>query len=84
MFKAAKPAAGKATATVVTLPTGENVVISITKVIDGVMSADDKKKMELATKNIAKAVGQNEFEAVLGSLQADTDGSIAKPKPVTQ
>ncbi|SJM95949.1 PpiC-type peptidyl-prolyl cis-trans isomerase [Crenothrix polyspora] len=80
IFKAAKPAVGKATATTVTLPTGENIVISITKITDGVMSAEDKKKLDLATKNIAKAVGQNEFEAVLGSLQADTDVSIATPK----
>ncbi|WP_394753337.1 SurA N-terminal domain-containing protein [Crenothrix sp.] len=82
IFKAAKPVAGKATATAVTLPTGENIVISITKVIEGVMSEADKKKLDLATKNIAKAVGQNEFEAVLSSLQADTDVSIAKQKPV--
>ncbi|SJM89835.1 SurA N-terminal domain-containing protein [Crenothrix polyspora] len=82
VFKAAKPLAGKATAILVTLPTGENIVASITKVTDGVMSEDDKKKMELATKNIAKAIGQNEFEAVLGSLQADTDVAIATPKPI--
>jgi peptidyl-prolyl cis-trans isomerase D len=84
IFKAAKPVVGKATAATVTLPTGENVVISVSKVTDGVMSEDDKKKMTLATKNIAKAVGQTEFEAVLDSLQADTDVSIATPKATQQ
>jgi peptidyl-prolyl cis-trans isomerase D len=83
IFKAAKPVAGKPTATTVALPTGENIVVSITKVADGVMSEEDKKKMDLATKNIAKAVGQNEFEAVLSSLQAGADISIADPKATT-
>jgi peptidyl-prolyl cis-trans isomerase D len=82
IFKAAKPVAGKATTFTVGLPTGEQVVVSLKKVAIGVISDDDKKQMELAKKNLAKAFGQSEFNAMLASLQANADVSIkAQPKP---
>jgi peptidyl-prolyl cis-trans isomerase D len=83
IFKAAKPVAGKATTFAVGLPTGEQVVVSLKKVALGVISDDDKKQMELAKKNLAKAFGQSEFNAMLASLQANADVAI-KVQPKTQ
>jgi peptidyl-prolyl cis-trans isomerase D len=82
IFKAAKPVAGKVTTFTVGLSTGEQVVVSLKKVAIGVISDDDKKQMDLAKKNLAKAFGQSEFNAMLASLQANADVSIkAQPKP---
>jgi len=83
IFKAAKPVAGKATIFDVALPTGEQVVVSLKKVTPGVMSEEDKKQMDLAKKNLAKAFGQSEFNAMLASLQTKADVSI-KAQPKTQ
>ncbi|WP_374087429.1 SurA N-terminal domain-containing protein [Methylomicrobium lacus] len=79
VFKAAKPVGGKPTILVAELPDGAQAVVSLNKVTPGVMSEDDKKKMELATKNIAKAFGQAEFNAMLETLEADADVEINKP-----
>ncbi len=76
IFKAAKPVAGKPAVFIAELPAGEQVVVSLSKVTEGVMTEDDKKQMELATKNIAKAFGQTEFNALINSLQADADVSV--------
>lgn len=76
IFKAAKPVGEKPSVFISALPSGEQVVVSISKVKDGVMSDDDKKQLTLATKNIAKAFGQSEFAAVVGSLQAEADISV--------
>jgi peptidyl-prolyl cis-trans isomerase D len=76
IFKAAKPAAGKVTIINVALPKGEQVVVSLKKVIPGVMSDEDKKQLELAKKNLAKAFGQSEFNSMLASLQAKADVSV--------
>jgi peptidyl-prolyl cis-trans isomerase D len=76
IFKAAKPVGEKPSVFISPLPSGEQVVISISKVKDGVMNEDDKKQLTLATKNIAKAFGQSEFAAVVGSLQAEADISV--------
>jgi peptidyl-prolyl cis-trans isomerase D len=82
IFKAAKPVAGKATTFAIGLTTGEQVVVSLKKVAFGVMSDEDKKQMELAKKNLAKAFGQSEFNAMLASLQANADISIkSQTKP---
>jgi peptidyl-prolyl cis-trans isomerase D len=79
VFKAAKPAAGKPTILIAELPDGAQAVASLTKVTPGVMSEDDKKKMDLATKNIAKAFGQAEFNAMLATLEADADIEVGQP-----
>jgi len=80
IFKAAKPVAGKPTIFIAELPEGEQAVVSLSKVKEGVMTEDDKKQLELATKNIAKAFGQTEFNALINSLQADADISVKAPK----
>ena len=73
IFKAAKPLGGKPSVFIAALPSGEQVVVSLSKVTAGIMSEDDKKQMELAKKNIANAFGQVEFNQVLSSLQAEAD-----------
>lgn len=80
IFKAAKPVAGKPAVFIAELPAGEQAVVSLSKVADGVMTEDDKKQMDLATKNIARAFGQTEFNALINSLQADADVSVNAPK----
>lgn len=79
IFKAAKPIGGKPSVFTTALPSGEQVVVSLSQVKEGVMSEEDKKQLELARKNIAKAFGQTEFTAVVSSLQAEADISV-KPQ----
>lgn len=79
VFKAAKPVAGKPSILTVAMPNGEQVVVSLNKVTEGVMSESDKKQQKLAEKNIAKAFGEAAFEAVINSLQASADVSISLP-----
>ncbi|MGZ8153440.1 MAG: SurA N-terminal domain-containing protein [Methylovulum sp.] len=76
IFKAAKPVGGKPSVFIAPLPSGEQIVVSLSKVTEGVMSESDKQKLELARRNIANAFGQVEFNAVMDSLQADTEISI--------
>ena len=76
VFKAAKPVGGKPSVFIAVLPSGEQVLVSLTKVTAGIMSEDDKKQMELAKKNIANAFGQTEFNQVLNSLQVEADVEI--------
>ena len=83
IFKAAKPVGGKPSVFITALPSGEQVVVSLSKVTPGIMSEDDKKQLELAKKNIANAFGQTEFNQVLNSLQAEADVVINK-KPQVQ
>lgn len=83
IFKAAKPAGDKPSVVIVPMPTGEQVIVRINKVTAGVMSDDDKKKMELAKKNIAHAFGQSEFNAVVNSLQSSADIKIT-PKATAE
>jgi peptidyl-prolyl cis-trans isomerase D len=78
IFRAAKPVGGKPTVFIAVLPSGEQVVVSLSKVTDGIMSEDDKKQLELAKKNIANAFGQIEFNEVLNSLQAEADVEVNK------
>lgn len=79
IFKAAKPVGGKLTVLTVAMPGGEQIVISLNKVTEGVMSESDKKQLKLAERNIAKAFGESMFEAVLDSLQADADVKVSPP-----
>jgi peptidyl-prolyl cis-trans isomerase D len=73
IFKAAKPVGGKASVFIAVLPSGEQIVVSLSKVTAGIMSEDDKKQLELAKKSIANAFGQTEFNEVINSLQAEAD-----------
>ncbi len=82
IFKAPKPIANKPSIFIAPQPSGEQIVVSLTKVSEGVMSEDDKKQLELAKKNIGNAFGETEFNAVLNSLQSDADitmGEVAVP-----
>jgi len=76
IFKAAKPVDNKPTLLTVGLDTGEQYVVRISKVTEGVMSESDKKQLKLAQLNIAKAFGETTFDAVLNSLQANADVTI--------
>lgn len=78
IFKAAKPVGDKPSVFIAVLPSGEQVVVSLSKVTAGIMSDDDKKQLELAKMNIAKAFGQTEFNEVLNSLQAEADVEVNK------
>jgi peptidyl-prolyl cis-trans isomerase D len=83
IFKAAKPAAGKTTTFGLALASGEQVVVNLKKVAPGSITKDDKKQLELAKKNLAKAFGQSEFNAMLASLQTKADVTV-KAQPKTQ
>ena len=83
IYKAAKPASGKATIFTVAMPSGEQVVVNLKKVTPGSLGEDDKKQLDLAKKNLAKAFGQSEFNAMLASLQANAD-VVVKPQPKAQ
>ncbi|UOA06931.1 SurA N-terminal domain-containing protein [Methylobacter sp. S3L5C] len=76
IFTAAKPDGTKPSVFIAALPSGEQVVVSLSKVTAGIMSEDDKKQMELAKKNIANAFGQTEFNQVLNSLQTEANVEI--------
>ncbi len=78
VFKAAKPVGDKPNVFVVALLSGEQAVVSLSKVTPGVMSESDKKQMDLAKKNIANAFGQSDFNQVLNSLQASADVKVHK------
>ncbi|MCX7098615.1 MAG: SurA N-terminal domain-containing protein [Methylococcales bacterium] len=81
IFKAAKPVGDKPSVFIAVLPTGEQVVVSLSKVTPGVMSESDKQQMDLAKKNIANAFGQTEFNQAINSLQAEADIEInTKPQ----
>jgi peptidyl-prolyl cis-trans isomerase D len=79
VFKAAKPVAGKPSVLTVAMPNGEQVVVSLNKITEGVMSDSDKKQKQLAEKNIAKAFGESAFQAVINSLQSNADVKINAP-----
>jgi peptidyl-prolyl cis-trans isomerase D len=73
IFKAAKPvAADQPTIFSVGLSTGEQAVVSLLAVTDGAVT-DDEKQQKLAKINIARALGQADFFAVLESLQTEKD-----------
>jgi peptidyl-prolyl cis-trans isomerase D len=81
VFKAAKPKANKPTVLVVAMPNGEQAVVSINKVTEGVMSESDKKQKQLAEKNLAKAFGDTLFQAVINTLTENADVSVSLPQP---
>lgn len=73
VFKAEKPAGEKPTILSVALANGDQAVVRLNKVQEGVMSDEDKKRMDLASKNIAKAFGQTLFNSVMTYLEKNTD-----------
>lgn len=81
LFKAPKPVGDKPSIFTVTLPTDEQVIVSLNKVTDGVLTEEDKKQLDLAKKNIGNALGQSEFNAAMNSLQAKADITIKEKAP---
>lgn len=76
VFKAAKPSDGKSVVEKIELASGEQVVMRLTKVGVGVMTDEDKKKQEIAAKNIAKALGQSMYSSSLKGLELEADVTI--------
>ncbi|TXK96202.1 peptidylprolyl isomerase [Methylococcaceae bacterium HT1] len=76
VFKAAKPIAGQPTVIVVGSPEGGQGVVSIIAVTDGVKTAEDAEKAELAFANIARALGQSDYAAVVDGMRVSTRVSI--------
>jgi len=76
IFKAAKPVLNKPSIFSVPMANGDQVILSLHKVTEGVMSNDEKKQLEVAKKNIANTFAQEEFNAVLSSLEASADIKI--------
>ncbi len=75
-FKAAKPIAGKTTVFVVDSPLGDQTVVNLLSVADGSLTIDDKEKAKLAKENIAKALGQSDYAAVIDGIRTSTNISI--------
>ncbi|WP_239650036.1 peptidylprolyl isomerase [Methylocucumis oryzae] len=79
IFKAAKPVGDKATVTTAVLPDGQQAVVRIVKVTEGEMSETDKKQTDIAKENIANLYGQDEFAALLTSLEKSADITVHQP-----
>jgi peptidyl-prolyl cis-trans isomerase D len=84
IFKAAKPIGDKSSIFTVGLTSHEQIVVNLTKVQDGAMTENDKQKVELAKKNISKAVGDSEFNALINTLEDNADVEINLPTTATQ
>ena len=76
VFKAAKPIAGQPTVIVVATPEGAQTVINLLAVNDGTETAEDAEKAKLATANIARALGQSDYAAVVDGMRQSTRVSI--------
>jgi peptidyl-prolyl cis-trans isomerase D len=80
VFKAPKPVANEPVVVVASDPDGSQTVIRLLRVKPGVISDSDKKNMQLAEKNMAKAFSQATFNAVLSELQANAGVVIRMPE----
>ncbi len=76
VFKAAKPVAGESTVIVVDTPEGDQTVVDLLAVTDGVKTAADAEKAKLALANIARALGQSDYAAVVDGIRASTKVTI--------
>ncbi|OQK17311.1 peptidylprolyl isomerase [Methyloprofundus sedimenti] len=72
IFRAAKPLAGQSTVIVVGTPEGDQIVVNLLSVTDGVKTAADAEKAKLAAANIARALGQSDYAAVVDGIRAST------------
>ena len=72
VFKAAKPVAGKPTVIVVDSPQGDQTVVNLISVADGGQTTEDKEKAKLAQANIARALGQSDYAAVIDGIRTST------------
>ncbi|MCK5190218.1 MAG: SurA N-terminal domain-containing protein [Methylococcales bacterium] len=81
VFKAARPEADSSTNFIVALPGGDQAVVSLLAVEEGLPKAKDEKQQEQAETNIAKAMGQASFNSVLNELKTDADINIRINQP---
>jgi peptidyl-prolyl cis-trans isomerase D len=81
IFKAAKPIADKPSIFIVALPTHEQIVVSLNKVEDGVLSEEDKAAANVMTKRMAKVIGESEFNSLINTLQEKADVEVHSPRP---
>ncbi len=73
-FKLAKPKlVEKPTLSIVELPTGEQVVLSLLGVTDGKPEAEDKKQQKLAEASLASVFGRTDYAATIKALQDSAD-----------
>ncbi|NOQ12883.1 MAG: peptidylprolyl isomerase [Methyloprofundus sp.] len=72
VFKAAKPVSGKSTVIVVDSPQGDQTVVNLLSVTDGRQTNDDKEKAKLAQANIARALGESDYAAVIDGIRVST------------
>jgi peptidyl-prolyl cis-trans isomerase D len=80
VFKAAKPVEGKTTVLTVEESSGAQTVVNVVAVKEGIMTSDDKSKIELAETNMAKAFGQSEFSSILESLRNNIEIKFKTPE----
>jgi len=80
VFKAAKPTGDKPTVFIVDYPDGQRAVVSLIKATAGSIDLQDAKKRENIEANIARALGQAVFNAVIKDLQAQADVNINTDK----
>ena len=76
VFKAAKPVAGQSTVIVLETPVGDQTVVNLLAVTDGVKTAADAEKSRLAVVNIARALGQSDYAAVVDGMRTSTRVAI--------
>ncbi len=75
VFKAAKPLVGKPTVVIVDLPQGGQTIVNLISVAEG-GAMEDQEKAKLAQANIAKALGQADYAAVIEGIREGTRVSI--------
>lgn len=76
VFKAAKPIADQTTVIIVASPLGDQTIINLLAVSEGKETAEDADKAKLARGNIARALGQADYAAVVDGLRASTRVTI--------
>ena len=69
VFSSAKPKGDQPTAIQVGLANGEQVVVNVLSVTEGEPSKAAADNQQLAKTNIARALGQSDFNSVLSALQ---------------
>jgi peptidyl-prolyl cis-trans isomerase D len=76
VFKSIKPANGKATYSKAILPSGDYVLIQLTKVSNKVLDKTNKIDAIEKNKQLIQSIGTDEIEAVLSGLKKATDVQI--------
>jgi peptidyl-prolyl cis-trans isomerase D len=73
-FKLAKPeSAEKPSLSIVELPSGEQVVLSLFSVIAGKPEAEDKKQQQLAESSLAGVFGRTDYAATIKALEENAE-----------